>query len=104
MTDEQFRDLFLALERFVAKRLDATDARITAVETGLDAKITAVETRLDAKIEKAETNLLTEFQKWASPMEARVRAHTAVLRALDLEMEALSNRVEKLEGGPAAAS
>jgi len=37
------------------------------------------------RLEQMETRLLTEFQKWASPMEARVRSHTATLRALDLE-------------------
>jgi hypothetical protein len=28
-----------------------------------------------------ETSLLTEFHKWASPAEARQRAHTATLRS-----------------------
>jgi hypothetical protein len=45
-----------------------------------------------------ETSLLTEFHKWASPSEARQRTHAAALRAIDLEMEALSERVSKLEG------
>jgi hypothetical protein len=45
-----------------------------------------------------ETSLLTEFHKWASPLEARQRTHTATLRAIDLEMESLSGRVSKLEG------
>jgi hypothetical protein len=27
-----------------------------------------------------------EFQKWASPSEARQRTHTAALRAIDLEV------------------
>jgi hypothetical protein len=31
-------------------------------------------------------------------MEQRVRSHTATLRALDLELEAMGERVEKLEG------
>lgn len=44
-----------------------------------------------------ETTLLTEFHKWASPTEARLRAHAATLRALDLDLEALSDRVQKLE-------
>ena len=48
-------------------------------------------------LERVETALLTEFHKWASPSEARARTHTATLRAIDLEMEALSERVEKLE-------
>jgi len=52
---------------------------------------------LDAKIEHVETALLTEFHKWASPTDARLRTHSAALRAIDLEMEALSDRVRKLE-------
>jgi hypothetical protein len=53
--------------------------------------------RLTMKIERVETALLTEFQKWASPNEARVRTHTATLRAIDLELEAVSDRVIKIE-------
>ena len=48
-------------------------------------------------LERIETSLLTEFHKWASPLEMRRRSHTATLRALDLELEAVSVRVEKLE-------
>jgi hypothetical protein len=50
------------------------------------------------QLRTVETSLLTEFHKWASPSEARQRTHTAALRAIDLEMEALSERVAKLEG------
>lgn len=50
------------------------------------------------QLRTVETSLLTEFDKWASPSEARQRTRTAVLRAVDLEMEALSERVAKLEG------
>jgi hypothetical protein len=46
-------------------------------------------------LERVETALLTEFHKWASPLGARMRTHTAVQRAIDAEMEA---RVQKLEG------
>jgi len=49
------------------------------------------------QLRTVETSLLTEFHKWASPSEARQRTHTAALRAIDLEMEALSERVSKLE-------
>jgi hypothetical protein len=52
------------------------------------------------QLERVETTLLTEFHKWASPLEMRVRSHSATLRALDLEVEALSDRVDKLEGNP----
>jgi hypothetical protein len=50
------------------------------------------------QLEKVETTLLTEFPKWASPLELRQRSHTAALRALDAEVEALSDRLKKLEG------
>lgn len=49
------------------------------------------------QLEKLETALLTEFQKWASPVEMRQRTHTAMLRAIDAEMESLADRVTKLE-------
>jgi len=38
------------------------------------------------EIERVETSLLTEFHKWASPLEARQRTHAAAIRALDQEM------------------
>jgi hypothetical protein len=53
---------------------------------------------ITAQLERVETALLTEFHKWASPVEMRVRSHSAALRALDLEQEALADRVTKLEG------
>lgn len=63
---------------------------------------------LEAKLERVETSSLTEFHKWASPMEARARTHSAALRAVDLEMEALAERVRSLEvrknGGDTASS
>jgi hypothetical protein len=58
----------------------------------------AMQERLNPKIEKVETALLTEFHKWASPADMRVRSHAAAIKALEMEMENLSDRVEKLEG------
>jgi len=49
------------------------------------------------QLEKVETSLLTEFHKWPSPVEMRQRTHAAALRAIDTEMEALNDRVKKLE-------
>jgi hypothetical protein len=57
---------------------------------------------MDQKLEKLETTLLTEFHKWASAIDARQRSHTAVLRALDVEMESLADRVGKIEKRPSA--
>jgi hypothetical protein len=50
------------------------------------------------QLEHVETTLLTKFHKWASPLEARQRTHSAALRAFDLEMEQMDDRVKKLEG------
>ena len=47
---------------------------------------------------KVETTLLIEFHKWASPVELRQRSHAAALRALDAEVESLSDRLKNLEG------
>ncbi len=49
------------------------------------------------QLRTVETSLLTEFHKWASPSEARQRAHTAV-RATDLEMEALCPKESHIPG------
>ena len=49
------------------------------------------------QLEGVETRLLTEFHKWASPVELRQRSHAAALRALDIEMESLSDRIKNLE-------
>ena len=50
------------------------------------------------ELEKVETTLLTEFHKWASPVELRQRSHAAALRALDAEVESPSDRLKNLEG------
>lgn len=63
----------------------------------------ASEERLRHAIERVETALLTEFHKWASPTEARLRSHSAVMRALDMEVERLDERVRRLEGEPPPA-
>ena len=54
---------------------------------------------ISEQLERVETRLLTEFHKWASPVELRVRSHAAALRALDAEMESLGDRVKNIEGG-----
>ena len=53
---------------------------------------------ISQRLEKVETALLTEFHKWASPVELRQRSHAAAIRALDTEVEALSDRLKNLEG------
>lgn len=54
-------------------------------------------TWITEQLERVETKLLTEFHKWASPVEQRQRSHAAAIRALDVEMEGLSDRVKTLE-------
>jgi hypothetical protein len=53
---------------------------------------------ISERLEKVETTLLIEFQRWASPAELRRRSHDAALRALDAEVESLSDRLKNLEG------
>jgi hypothetical protein len=53
---------------------------------------------IQQQLEKVETTLPTEFHKWASPVEMRQRSHAAAIRALDAEVESLSDRLKNLEG------
>jgi hypothetical protein len=54
---------------------------------------------ISQRLEKVETKLLTEFNRWASPVELRQKSHAASLRALDVEVESVSERLKNLEGG-----
>jgi hypothetical protein len=49
-------------------------------------------------LERVETTLLTEFHKWASPADMRQRSHALAIRATELDLEVLKDRVQKLEG------
>ena len=83
LTEDDKKWLTALLERFATKQ-------------DLETKLERYATKED--LERLETNLLTEFHKWATPTEARLRTHTATLRAIDLEMEAMSERIGNLEG------
>ncbi|HEY3457119.1 MAG TPA: hypothetical protein VGK64_21250 [Bryobacteraceae bacterium] len=63
--------------------LDEQDKRWIAEQIG------QLQEQFSIRLEKVETTLLTEFHKWASPLEARQRTHAAAFRAIDLEMESL---------------
>ncbi len=63
----------------------------------MSTQMAAGEERTGARMEKIETALLTEFHKWASPVITRLRSHSDALRTMDLELEALQGRVDKLE-------
>ena len=69
------------------------DGKFAAIDT----KLAQMDTKFARDLERVETALLTEFHKWASPAEMRAKSHAAALRAMDLEMEALTERVQKLE-------
>jgi hypothetical protein len=65
--------------------MSLTDEDKSWITQAIGTAIQTSETRLMAAIEKVETSLLTEFHKWASPMEMRARSHSLAIRALDLE-------------------
>jgi len=52
---------------------------------------------ISERLERVETSLLTEFHKWASPIDTRMRTHSAALRAIDLEIEQMDDRLKNLE-------
>jgi serine/threonine protein kinase HipA of HipAB toxin-antitoxin module len=95
MTDEQLRSLFAGMERHLDQRADAIKERLGK---RVDAMGQRMLTGMTARIEALETTLLTEFHKSASLVDARIRDQGATLQALDLELEALKERVQKLEG------
>ena len=70
-------------------RLADVEKRLSQVEERLSA--------VPAMIERVETAFLTEFHKWASPNDQKMRTHRESLRAPDLQIEAIAGRVEKLE-------
>jgi hypothetical protein len=88
---EQLRGYLREDRAWTTEQLRDTNSRITEY-------LREDRNRIMEEIRTVETSLLTEFHKWASPSEARQRTHAAALRAIDLEMEALSERVSKLEG------
>ena len=57
---------------------------------------------ISVQLERLETKLLTAFHTWASPVELRQRGHSAAIRAIDVEMETLQDRVKNLEQPPSA--
>jgi hypothetical protein len=102
--DKEWMQRRFDAEREVSRQMtDYIEQRTKGLEgrlQGIDDRLTKMQEQLDAvpsAIERVETSLLTEFHKWAGPNDARMRTHAATLRAIDLEMEALSDRVTKLE-------
>jgi hypothetical protein len=83
------------LKQYLDRKFTEVDAKFAAIDARFAAMDAKFATRQD--LERVETTLLTEFHKWASPADARAKTHTAAIRAIDLEMEALTERVQKLE-------
>ena len=74
------------------------DTTVQSIATAVRADAQETARAIYARIEHVETALLTEFHKWASPLEARVRTHAAAIRAIDAEQEFQADRLSKLEG------
>jgi hypothetical protein len=88
--DEELKLFLTQISDHLKGRLDAMDARLEGMDGRLDA--------MKAGLEKMETTLLTEFHKWASPVETRARGSREIVHALELELDLLKDRVQKLEG------
>lgn len=108
LTDEDKKWITAQLEAFGSQfkvLLESTESRAEAfgvrlevrVEARLEATENRLENRLEARLEATETKLLRAFHDWASPVEMRARSHAAAIRALDIEVESLGNRVAKIE-------
>ena len=114
--ETQLGGLRAANEAYIDARLQDQRAYIDArlqdqsvsISVSISAAIEAVETRLLTELhaqmqeqrialEAVETRLLTEFHKWASPIELRIQSHAQAIRAIDLELENVKERVSKLE-------
>ena len=65
------------------QHLDSIEERMKQNVSGLEERM---KQHVSEQCEKVETRLLTEFHGWASPLEARLRTHSAALRAVDLEV------------------
>jgi len=96
--------LFFSLDAKIESGLVASDAKIESRMKQLKSdsdrlRVDLAELRSEVKadVERVETSLLREFHKWASPAELRMRSHSAAIRLLDVEIEAVSDRVHKLE-------
>jgi hypothetical protein len=88
----------------ICGRIQAIEQNIQSMEARLvgriDQSAKAVEERLTERIRDSETALLTEFHKWASPIETRLRTHSTVPCTMDADLEYLQDRVKKLEDRP----
>ena len=93
LSDEDKKWLDERLERFV----ETFDLRLERLEATFTERIQRLDESFSERLERVEARLLTEFHKWASPVELRARSHAAAVKALDAEMEALADRVTNIE-------
>lgn len=93
--DQQFEQIIQKFE-LINQKFEQIDLKFEYIDRRFEHIDQRFE-QMDQKLERVETSLLTEFHKWASPVEARQRTHAAVLRVL--EMEALFDRGQEPEGG-----
>ena len=96
LMDNELKQYLEAMDQ----RMQATEQRLIARIDSLEGSGKALEERLTERMRDTQTALLTEFHKWASPVEMRVRSHSSVLRAMDADLEYLQERVKKLEDRP----
>ena len=99
--DSELKQYLEAMEERLNTRITAA---VTASEerlsTRMIAAVTASEERLVERMRDTETTLLTEFHKWASPIDTRVRGLSSMLRAVDADLEYFQERLKKLENRP----
>jgi hypothetical protein len=97
MTPEDFQQVTAIVTTAKDQIFEAMRDMQTSLLAEIRAEIRAAEQRTNARVEQVETALLTEFHKWASPLEARIRTHAAAIRAIDAEQEFQADRLKKLE-------
>lgn len=78
----------------------AVTSESVATRLDLQSRIDVLRQEFDEKLERMETKLLTAFHKWASPTELRLSSHSTAMRAIDLELENLRERIRRLEPPP----
>jgi hypothetical protein len=85
------------MEGRIEGRMVSMEGRMVSMEDRMVSMEARLRAYVDQRCERVETALLTEFHKWASPVETKLRSHSAVLRSVDVDLEALAHRVNKLE-------
>ena len=100
--EERLNGQMKALEERLIERIGefatAVEARLLrGTEDRINSSAIALEERLIERIRDTETTLLTEFHKWAAPVDQRVRGLSSMLRAVDADLEYMQERLKRLE-------